>query len=152
MVATKHGNLATNRYQPPVHAARSVSVIAFGHRKFLRRFAGLLVIDVFIIACSPASKPATSSPAAGPTALWGPVTPVVSVFELMRDLIDPIADNVFESVKIVVDKHGTVETKPRTDEDWDRVRIGATTLVEASQLLLVPRPLAARDQEQQRRT
>jgi hypothetical protein len=130
-------------------------VIAFRHRRFLTVLIGLVALDVFVLACSPSSsKPASSSaastataPAAGETALWGPITPVVSVKELMHDLIDPVADTVFESVKIIIDKHGAVETKPRTDEDWDRVRIGATMLVEASQLLLVRRPFAPPGEE-----
>jgi hypothetical protein len=114
-------------------------VIALRRRKFIVLFAGLLVADLLIIACSPSgSKPA--APAATGSKLWGDITPVVSVWDLMHDIIDPISDNIFESVKIVVDKHGTVETKPTTDADWDRIKIGATTMVEASQLLLVQRP------------
>jgi hypothetical protein len=48
----------------------------------------------------------------------------------MRDMLDPIADNIFDSVSIVVDSKGTVETAPHTDEDWEKIRIGATTLAE----------------------
>jgi len=119
-------------------------VIAFRHRRFLAFLIGLLALDVFIIACSPtpskpASSPSSTTPAANTSALWGNITPVVSVWELMHDIIDPIADNIFESVKIIVDKNGTHETKPKTDEDWDRIRIGAVTMIEASQLLLVQR-------------
>jgi len=68
--------------------------------------------------------------------------PVVSVKELMRDLIDPLADNIFESVAIIKDKHGTVERKPTTQEDWDWIRVGATTMAEAAYLLKVQRPFA----------
>jgi hypothetical protein len=68
--------------------------------------------------------------------------PIVSVKELMRDLIDPLADNIFESVAIIKDKHGTVERKPTTEEDWDRIRVGGTAMAEASYLLKVPRPFA----------
>lgn len=117
-------------------------MIAFRHRRFLSVLIGLLAVDAFIIACSSTSKPASSSastPAAGTSALWGNITPVVTVWDLMHDIIDPLADNIFESVKIVVDKHGAVETKPTNDEDWDRIRIGAVTMIEASQLLLVQR-------------
>jgi hypothetical protein len=66
--------------------------------------------------------------------------PVVSVKELMRDMLDPIADNIFDSVRIVEDKHGVVETVPKTDEDWEKIRIGATTMAEGVYLLKVPRP------------
>ena len=105
--------------------------------------AGLFVIGVgaFTSTCSP-SKPAPAPVTAPTSALWGDVTPVVSVKELMRDLIDPIADNIFESVKIVVDHKGTVFTEPRTDADWDRVRVGAVTMAEAASLLKIQRPFA----------
>jgi hypothetical protein len=35
-----------------------------------------------------------------------------------------------------------VERVPKTEEDWERVRIGAVTLAEGSYLLKVPRPFA----------
>ena len=70
------------------------------------------------------------------------MTPVVSVKELMRDMLDPMADNVFDSVSIVVDRHGTVEKSPKTEEDWDRIRTGGITLAEGAYLLKVRRPFA----------
>jgi hypothetical protein len=60
----------------------------------------------------------------------------------MRDMLDPIADNIFDSVGIVVTKDGTVETAPHTEEDWEKIRIGAVTLAEGVYLLKVPRPFA----------
>jgi len=74
--------------------------------------------------------------------LWGDPEAIVSVKELMKHMIDPIADNIFESVKIVVDASGTVETEPRTEEDWERVRIGGVAIAESAQLLKIPRPFA----------
>ena len=68
--------------------------------------------------------------------------PVVSVKELMRDMLDPIADNVFDSVSVVVDAKGAVEKSPKTEEDWAQIRIGGTTLAEGAYLLKVPRPFA----------
>jgi hypothetical protein len=66
--------------------------------------------------------------------------PVVSVKELMRDMIDPISDNIFEAVGDEWSKTGTIEHRPRTDEDWDRIRVGAVTMAEGAYLLKVPRP------------
>jgi hypothetical protein len=77
-----------------------------------------------------------------PQKLWGDMKPVVSVKELMRDLIDPLADNIFEAVAVVKDKNGIRERKPTTQEDWDRIRIGGTAMAEAVYLLKVPRPFA----------
>jgi len=68
--------------------------------------------------------------------------PVVSVKELMRDTLDPISDNIFNAVATVVTEKGVVDTVPKTDEDWDKIRIGAVTLAEGAYLLKVPRPFA----------
>ena len=89
--------------------------------------AGWLFLGSLTLSCS--SSKATPPPARAPE-LWGTFKPVVSVKELMRDMLDPIADNIFDSVSIVVDRKGTVETAPHTDEDWEKIRIGATTLAE----------------------
>jgi hypothetical protein len=67
---------------------------------------------------------------------------VVSVKELMRDMIDPLSDNIFDSVKTVITEKGTVETTPKTDADWEKIRIGAVTLAEGIYLLKIPRPIA----------
>jgi len=100
---------------------------------------GMLVLAVFTHACS-SSKPKPDPRAA--TELWGDMKPVVSVKELMRDMLDPISDNIFEAVSVVEDKNGVVERVPKTEEDWERIRIGAVTLAEGAYLLKVPRPFA----------
>jgi hypothetical protein len=97
-----------------------------------------------IAACSSSSSkpPAASSASPAPAAMWGDMKPVVSVKELMRDMLDPASDYIFDSVKIVTTKNGTVENVPKTDEDWAKLRIGATTIAEGVYLLKVPRPFA----------
>jgi hypothetical protein len=101
--------------------------------------AGLFVLGVLTSTCS-SPKP-TQAPPHGPV-LWGDLKPVVSVKELMRYMIDPLADNIFDSVRTVVSDKGVVETVPKTDEDWEKIRIGAVTLVEGIYLLKIPRPFA----------
>src|SRR5712691_11421010 len=101
--------------------------------------ASLLFVGSLIFACS-SSKPTPDPPRA--PELWGDLKAVVSVKELMRDMLDPIADNIFDSVSIIVTKKGTVETAPHTEEDWEKIRIGAVTLAEGVYLLKVPRPFA----------
>ena len=96
-------------------------------------------LGVLAAACS-SPKP---DPAAPPVLkLWGDLKPVVSVKELMRDMIDPASDYVFDSVAIVSSKKGIVETQPKTDADWERIRVGAVTLAEGAYLLKIPRPFA----------
>jgi hypothetical protein len=100
---------------------------------------GLVVVGTLMPACS-SSKPAAPPPQA--TQLWGDMKPIVSVKELMRDMLDPLADNIFDSVATIVDKSGTHEKLPKTDEDWEKIRIGAVTMAEGAYLLKVKRPFA----------
>ncbi len=55
-------------------------------------------------------------------------------------MIDPIADNIFDAVWWDNTATGVVEHRPTTDEDWEKVKIGAVTMVEGIELLKVPRP------------
>ena len=108
--------------------------------------AGVVVLAVVMFACS-SSKPAPtppppSSPAPHAAALWGEMTPVVSVKELMHDMIDPASDNVFNAVSTIVSKRGTVDVVPKTDDDWEKLQIGAVTMAEGVYLLKIPRPFA----------
>jgi hypothetical protein len=100
---------------------------------------GLVIVSVLSFACS-GSKP--KPPSSSSPVLWGELKPVVSVKELMRDMIDPASDFVFDAEKVESTKTGTVERMPRTDADWDRIRIGAVTLAEGIALLKIPRPFA----------
>jgi hypothetical protein len=108
-------------------------------RRALLAIGALWTLSTLSAACS--SKPA-SPPPAHSAALWGDLKPIVSVKELMRDMLDPVADNIFDSVSVVIDKTGTVENTPKTEADWDKIRIGAVTLAEGVYLLKIPRPFA----------
>ena len=103
-------------------------------------FAGLLFLAV--LSTSQCSKPAAPDPKPAAPALLGAMTPVVSVKELMANMIDPIADNIFDAVWSDATPQGIVDYRPRTDEDWDKVKTGAVTLAEGIYLLKVPRPFA----------
>jgi hypothetical protein len=74
--------------------------------------------------------------------LWGDLKPVVSVKELMRDVLDPASDYVFDSVGITLTRGRTSEKTPKTDADWNRIRVGAVTMAEGAYLLKIPRPFA----------
>jgi len=84
------------------------------------------------------SKPAPAPSATKP--LIGEITPLVSVKELMEHMIDPIADNIFDAVWWDNTAAGVVEHRPTTDEDWEKVKVGAVTIAEGIELLKVPRP------------
>jgi hypothetical protein len=85
----------------------------------------------------------TAAPAAAAQAGSGPVfTPVASVLELMQELVDPIGDEIFESVSVVITAEGSKDTQPRTDKEWFELRNKAIQLAEAGNLLKIPRPVA----------
>jgi hypothetical protein len=56
----------------------------------------------------------------------------------MDSIVDPNADFVWDSVEVVVTIQGTEEKAPKTDEDWKALRRHAISLLEASNLLLIP--------------
>ena len=57
-------------------------------------------------------------------------------------MIDPLADNIFDAVGVTIENNVAVEHTPKTDADWERIRIGATTLAEGAYLLKMVRPFA----------
>lgn len=93
-------------------------------------------------AARPATAPAAIGADSGTSRLLGPMSPVVSVKELMRYMIDPISDNIFDAVWWDTTKTGVVKHQPQTPDDWERVKIGAITLAEGIYLLKIPRPFA----------
>jgi len=106
-------------------------------------FAAALVYTVVLTAasCTSSSSSKPAPPAAAPVGRTE-MKAVVSVKELMRYTIDPISDNVFDAVTYESTKKGVKEVFPKTDEDWEKVKIGAVTLAEAIYLLKLPRPFA----------
>jgi len=112
--------------------------------KLLKTF-GLLGVCVLMTTCS--SQETTSSvfsekstiPATG---TWGDFKPVMSVKELMKYTIDPLSDNIFNSVSSTITRDGMVDVEPRTDSDWEKIQVGAVTLAEGANLLKIRRPFA----------
>jgi hypothetical protein len=99
-------------------------------------------VFAFGLIASTCSSPQATRPPSPAQELWGDMKPVVSVKELMRDFIDPASDYVFDAISIVDTKKNSVETSPKTDADWERLRVGAVMLAEGAYLLKVPRPFA----------
>lgn len=95
-----------------------------------------LVLVATIVAQCTRQQPA-------PAAQGESAKPVVSVRELMVNIIDPLADNIFDAVGTDVTEKGVVEHKPTTDEDWAKVMQGAVAIAEATNLLRMHPRLAA---------
>jgi len=90
---------------------------------------------VLTAACQQqAPTPTQAAPAVDPPEYF----PTATIKDLMQSVVDPSADVVWLSVTTVQSAKGTVETAPKTDEDWKKVRHGAIVLMEAANLLMVP--------------
>jgi hypothetical protein len=120
-------------------------------RRLVLGAALVFIVSAWSTRCSrPAadSHPAAGSqiatddrrPAANQRWIGGPIVPVVSVKELMKFMIDPISDNVFDAVWWDQTRDGVVKHEPKTQDDWDRIQTGAVSLAEGIELLKVPRP------------
>ena len=90
---------------------------------------------VALLAGGCASQPATPATEAPPPP---PYAATATIKEIMLHIVDPAADDVWQAVMTVDSAQGTVETVPRSDEDWTKARSGAVTLLEAANLLLMP--------------
>jgi len=84
----------------------------------------------FVVAGARAlRRPAASEAAA--------LTPVGSVRQIMRGIVDPAATTVFGAVSTTVTAAGVEEKAPATAAEWDAVADSAAALAEAGNLLLV---------------
>ena len=91
-----------------------------------------------------AAAPATETKSAVPPPDY---IPTATIKDIMQSVVDPNADVVWLSVTTVQSAKGTVDTAPKTDEEWAKVRHGAVALTEASNLLIVPGRHVARPGE-----
>ena len=93
---------------------------------------------VFCLALIGACQSQSSAPAAPPAPAEPTYLPTATIKDLMLSLVDPSADIVWLSVTTIVDDKGLVETMPKSDEEWKKVRHGAIALAEAANLLKMP--------------
>jgi hypothetical protein len=112
---------------------------------FTASVAVLVSSLVSIAACQKPAETAAAPPA--PTPPPPEYVPTATVKDLMLSVVDPNADVVWLAVTTVQSAKGTVETRPRTDEEWTKVRHGAIALTEAANLLMVPGRHVARPGE-----
>lgn len=92
-----------------------------------------------LVACSKTEPPAVVPATASPIKL------TAGIQDLMKDLIDPAADFLWESVSTTETIEGVEEKQPRTDEEWAEVRKQALILAESANLILMPGRRVARE-------
>jgi len=87
----------------------------------------ILIMGLFLASCS-----AQPAPVPHPQPMFQPTT---SVEDLMRTLVDPAADTLWDAVVITSTLEGLTEQQPETEEDWFGLERAAITLVESGNLL-----------------
>ena len=98
-----------------------------------RRVAGAAA--VLLVTFAAGCRTSEPAPAPGDAPHY---EPAATIKDLMQSVIDPAADEVWNSVTAVQTASGTVDTVPKSQEDWLKVRHGAVTLSEAANLLMMP--------------
>lgn len=68
----------------------------------------------------------------------GDYMPTFTIEEVMASIVMPTAGTIWNAVAVNVSADGITESKPETDEDWEKLRWAAVNLAEATNLLLIP--------------
>jgi hypothetical protein len=101
----------------------------------MRRSAVLVVICLALSVAGCSSQPQPE------------YRPSSTVKDIMDSVVDPSADALWDSVEVIATLEGTEHKTPKTDDDWKTLRRHAITLVEASNLLMIPGRHVARPGE-----
>ena len=109
-----------------------------------QRFLGASLVSLLLLAGSACGGRQPDAPPAPPEP---PYTPTATIKDIMEAIVDPSADVVWEGVSTVVDAKGIHDKVPKTDEEWKTVRLGAITLLESANLLMMPGRHVARPHE-----
>src|SRR3954447_4009857 len=98
---------------------------------------------VLLVAAWSAACQAPPAPAPAP-----PFRATSTIRELMQSVVAPSAQGLWDSVGRVSDAKGTRDLEPRSDEEWAAVRRHAVSLMESTNLLLIPGRHVARAGQQ----
>lgn len=88
-------------------------------------------------SCAPDAEPAPGAAEAAQFRL------TATIEEVMRYMVDPAADSIWNAVVTEVTAAGVSEHAPETDAEWEALRGHAITLLEATNLLLMEGRLVA---------
>jgi hypothetical protein len=113
-------------------------------RASFSRYIFILIVGLIFTASACQRAQEAAPPAAAPAPAF---LPEATIKDLMLGIVDGAADDVWLSVTTIVSDKGVVDTRPTNDEEWEKVRYGALTLVEASNLLKITGRRVARPGE-----
>ena len=107
-----------------------------------------MVMRVIVVLVVIASSAGCKAPPAPPAPADPPFRATSTIRELMQSMIAPSAQGLWDSVGRVSDAKGTRDLEPRTDAEWAAVRRHAVSLMESTNLLLIPGRHVAREGQQ----
>ena len=97
----------------------------------MRSFAGLVAVTATVLVISACKSPTPPPPApAFDTAR--------TVKEVMKSMVEPAADTLWNAVGTNVTTTGTQVKAPQSDQDWLNIRREAIVLIEAMNLVTMP--------------
>lgn len=67
-----------------------------------------------------------------------PYKVTATIQDIMDAQIDPAADEIWNSVASIVTATGIEEKQPRTDEEWEALKLKAFLVIEGANLLVMP--------------
>ena len=95
----------------------------------------LAPVLLLLAACSPSSETTPSATAGAGAAAYNTT---LDMAELMRYVVEPAADVLWDNAGWINDAEGYRELYPTTEEAWDQLIAYAATVAEAGNLLLLP--------------
>ncbi len=98
--------------------------------------ATVLTIIVALAAVSCTETEAPSKP--DPVQNNGEFLPEATVREIMESMMSPAAEAIWDSVAFVATEEYTIDARPETEEDWQKLRWQAVIMAEAANALVVP--------------
>jgi len=100
-------------------------------------YSTFIVMSVVVGAACDANKSASAAPPAA-TVASPAMTPVGTVKEIMKGIVDPSSKELWDSVGTESGPKGLVERSPKTDADWAKLEGDALMLAEVANLLKMP--------------
>jgi hypothetical protein len=103
--------------------------------RILPRLAPIALCGLTVLLLQGCAPEATNTPATVPAV---PFLVKTTIREIMDAEVDPAADALWDSVAFTSTLQGSHEDRPETPEQWQAVRRSAITLLEATNLIVMP--------------
>jgi Cytochrome C' len=104
----------------------------------------------FVVTQSACQQAASAPAAAAATATPG--TPVGTIKDIMKGIVDPSSAAIWDAVSTESGPKGDIEKAPKTDEEWSKLEGDALMLAEVANLLKMPGRHAAKPEDGNKKT